>query len=156
MNERGTQLQETFNAQIDELIDLVSTASEAALGLPCPGRERLGDSTVAACAMHTADNYHRIAGFLQGQRGAGHTRLAKLPHRHGEDKHQDNYRADNIGRRAQLDRLFAARECPQRARRPVRSAARHGHGSSRPLRFASKLARDGGLTSTDLCASRRC
>jgi hypothetical protein len=40
--------------------------------------------------MHTADNYHRIAGLLQGQRGGGHTRIAKLLHRHGEDKHQDD------------------------------------------------------------------
>ena len=109
MNERGTQLQETANGQISELIGLISTRSEATLRLPCPGRERLGDGTVAACAMHTADNYHRIAGFLQGQRGGGHTRIAKFLHRCGEDKHQDNYRAENIGLAALLDRLSAGR-----------------------------------------------
>jgi hypothetical protein len=109
MNERGTQLQETANSQISELIDLISARGDGALRLPCPGRKKLGDGTVAACAMHTADNYHRIAGFLQGQRGGGHTRIAKFLHRHGEDKHQDNYRADNIDLPALLDRLSAGR-----------------------------------------------
>jgi hypothetical protein len=107
MNERGTQLQETANSQISELIALISTPGEAALRLPCAGREKLGDGTVAACAMHTADNYNRIAGFLQSQRGGGHTRIAKLLYRHGEDKHH-NYRADNIDLPALLDRLSAA------------------------------------------------
>jgi hypothetical protein len=51
MNERGTQLLETANAQTDELIGLISTGGEAALRLPCPGREKLGDGTVAACAL---------------------------------------------------------------------------------------------------------
>jgi hypothetical protein len=59
--------------------------------------------------MHTADNYHRIAAFLQDQRGGGHTRIAKLLHRHGKDKHPDNYRADNIHLPALLDRLSAGR-----------------------------------------------
>src|SRR5882762_900224 len=109
MNERATQLQETANRQIDELIVLISARGDGALRLPCPGREKLGDGTVAACAMHTADNYHRIAGFLQGQRGGAHTRIAKFLHRHGEDKHQDNYRSDNIDLPALLDRLSAGR-----------------------------------------------
>jgi hypothetical protein len=109
MNERGTQLQETANGQIDELIGLISAGGEGALRVPCPSREKLGDGTVAACAMHTADNYHRIAGFLQGQRGGRHTRVAKFLHRHGEDKHQDNYRADNIDLPAVLDRLSTGR-----------------------------------------------
>jgi hypothetical protein len=109
MNERGTQLQETADGQISELIGLISTGGEAALRLPCPGREKLGDGTVAACAMHTADNYHRIAGFLQGQRDGAHTRIAKFLHRHGQDKHQNSYRADNIDLPALLDRLSAGR-----------------------------------------------
>jgi hypothetical protein len=109
MSERGTQLQETANGQISELIALISTPGKVALRLACPGREKLGDGTVAACAMHTADNYHRIAGFLQGQRGGGHTRIAKFLHRHREDQHQDNYRADNIDLPALLDRLSAGR-----------------------------------------------
>jgi hypothetical protein len=62
MNERGTQLLETANAQTDELIGLISTGGEAALRLPCPGREKLGDGTVAACALHTADNYPESPG----------------------------------------------------------------------------------------------
>jgi hypothetical protein len=109
MNHRGSQLQETANGQISELIGLISTRGEAALRLPCPGREKLGDGTVAAWAMHTADNYHRIAGFLQGQRGGGRTRTAKLLHGHRNDTHQDNYRADNIELSALLDRLSSGR-----------------------------------------------
>ena len=109
MNERGTQLQETANGQISELIALISASGEAGLRLPCPGREKLGDGTVAACAMHTADNYHRIAGFLQGQRGVGRTRIAKLLHRHRGDQHRDNYQADDIELPALLDRLSAGR-----------------------------------------------
>src|ERR1700694_4751815 len=100
---------ESNATQISELIDLISARGDGALRLPCPGRETLGDGTVAACAMHTADNYHRIAGFLQGQRGGGHTRIAKFLHRHGEDMHQDNYQADNIGLPALLERLSAGR-----------------------------------------------
>ena len=109
MTQRGTQLQETANRQIDELIGLISTRGEAALRLACPGREKLGDGTIAACAMHTADNYHRIARFVQGQRRGGHIRSGKVLHRHGEDKHQDDYRADNIDVPALHDRLSAGR-----------------------------------------------
>jgi hypothetical protein len=59
LNERGNQLLETANRQISELIGLISTRGEAALRLPCPGRKKLGDGTVAACALHTADNSRR-------------------------------------------------------------------------------------------------
>jgi hypothetical protein len=108
MNERGTQLQQTADGQISELIALISTRGEAALRLPCPGREKLGDGTVAACAMHN-DNYHWMAGFLRGHSGGGHARIAKFLHRHGEDKHQDNYQADNIDLPALLERLSAGK-----------------------------------------------
>jgi hypothetical protein len=64
MNERGPQLLETSDAQINELTRLLSRHDEAALSLTCPGREKLGDGTVAALALHIADNYLRIAGFL--------------------------------------------------------------------------------------------
>jgi hypothetical protein len=63
--ERGTQLHTTTDQQIAELIDLISTLDEAALRRPCPGREKLGDGTVGASAWHTADNYQRIASFVQ-------------------------------------------------------------------------------------------
>jgi hypothetical protein len=109
MSERGTRLLETGDGQISELMAILSSRDDAALSLPCPGREKLGDGAVAAWAMHTADNYHRIAGFLQRQRGDGHTRIAKFVHRHGEDQHQDNYRADNTELPALLDRLSAGR-----------------------------------------------
>jgi hypothetical protein len=64
MSESGARLQQAADEQIAELIDLLSTSDQTALERPCPGREKLGDGTVAASAMHTADNYHRIADFL--------------------------------------------------------------------------------------------
>jgi hypothetical protein len=64
MSERGTQLLQMADRQISELIDLLSGRDEAALSLPCPGREKLGDGTVGALATHTADNYVRIASFI--------------------------------------------------------------------------------------------
>lgn len=65
MTDRGQQLHATVEQQIAELIGLISTLDEAALRRPCPGREKLGDGTVGASARHTADNYQRIAGFVQ-------------------------------------------------------------------------------------------
>jgi hypothetical protein len=65
MTERGKTLHATADDQIAELTALISTVDEAALRLPCPGREKLGDGTVAASAQHTADNYRRIAGFVE-------------------------------------------------------------------------------------------
>src|ERR1700730_12292096 len=65
MSARGIQLLEAANGQISELIDLFSTRGESALRLPCSGREKLGDGTVAAVASHTAGRYQRIATFLQ-------------------------------------------------------------------------------------------
>jgi hypothetical protein len=51
--------------QIAELTALLSAGGDAALTLPCPGRGKLGDGTVGAVALHTADNYRRIAEFVQ-------------------------------------------------------------------------------------------
>src|SRR6516164_2669297 len=64
MTERTSQLHATADEQIGELLDLISTIDEATARRPCPGREKLGDGTVAANARHTADNYQRIAAFL--------------------------------------------------------------------------------------------
>jgi hypothetical protein len=65
MSERGTQLLETADGQISELMRLVSRVGETGLSLLCPGREKLGDGTVGALASHMADSYLRIAAFLQ-------------------------------------------------------------------------------------------
>lgn len=80
MSERGIQLQETANRQISELTGLFSTHGEEALRLLCPGREKLGDGTVAAIALHTADNYHRITGFLQA--------TDEMPPTHAQGEHR--------------------------------------------------------------------
>ncbi len=67
MSERATRLHQLADGQLSELTDLLSVRAEAALRLACPGREKLGDGTVAACASHTADNYVRIAAFLRAR-----------------------------------------------------------------------------------------
>jgi hypothetical protein len=131
MSERGIQLHETADAQISELIGLFSTRSEAALSLPCPGREKLGDGTVAALALHTADSYLRIAGFLQatGQTPGAHAEAIQGRHRiprallarghappgHSESGHDDgvhdgDYTADNVDLHDLLDLLSAGRD----------------------------------------------
>ena len=65
MTERAQKLSATADRQIGELIGLLSTLDQAALDRPCPGREKLGDGTIGAAARHTADNYQRIAAFVQ-------------------------------------------------------------------------------------------
>jgi len=65
MANRAAELHATADQQVSQLIELLSERSEAQLQEPCPAREKLGDGTVAAAAMHFADNYGRIASFVQ-------------------------------------------------------------------------------------------
>jgi hypothetical protein len=112
MSERGIQLFDTADGQISELISLFSKSGEAALSLRCPGREKLGDGTVAALAFHTADSYLRIAGFLQatsrtsgaqpGSHGTtrlfsarSHTAPGRADGGHDAGTHDGDYRAEN-------------------------------------------------------------
>jgi hypothetical protein len=101
MGERGRHLHDTTDRQISELIGVLSTAGDAALQRPCPGRGRLGDGTVGATASHTADNYHRVAGFVQAtvDRRSGH----------GPGNHGAGYKADNVDLDDLLKRLLAAK-----------------------------------------------
>ena len=92
-SERGSRLQDIADLQIGELIELLSVGGEATLSLPCPGRAKLGDGTVAALALHTADTYHGIAGLLGGAD----------THTHG-----DAYRSEDTDLRSLLERLSAA------------------------------------------------
>ena len=64
MTDRAMQLHATADAQISELLALISTLNAEALRLPCPGRAKLGDGTIAASLRHTVDNYQRIAAFV--------------------------------------------------------------------------------------------
>ena len=50
MTERAKQLHTTIDGQITELIAFLSTTDDATLRMPCPGREKLGDGTIAAAA----------------------------------------------------------------------------------------------------------
>lgn len=122
MNERGTELSQIADGQLSELIDLLSTRDEAAVSLPCPGREKLADGTVGAVATHTADNYVRIAGFIAADatvpssnsthrsfrsiasRLGGHRRSEHGPSMHGPGG------AGTTDRAAVLDRLSKGRE----------------------------------------------
>lgn len=126
MTVRGAELLRTASQQIDTLIDLLSQQPEAALSLPCPGRENMGDGTIAAVAGHTADRYQQIAEFLHtfvdtssaGQR-QDHRRPRRLRHRPGEHapgSHAPSSHATPAHVRSQLDLagllagLSAARE----------------------------------------------
>ena len=123
MSERADQLQTTASTQIGELIELVSTADDAALYRPCPGREKLGDGTIAALAAHTADNYQRIGAFVatsQRMGSDGHRRpriLRGIEHtpfgqnQHQVDRHgQAAYIAEAIQPTEIRDRLTATRQ----------------------------------------------
>jgi hypothetical protein len=131
MTERGKQLYATADGQIAELIALTSTVDQAALRLPCPGREKLGDGTVGASVRHTADNYQRIAAFIQtsnrmsaahqpGQHGGhriprflraiGHGPADHAEHNPGTGQHEDHYSADTIDLSAVLEQLSASRD----------------------------------------------
>jgi hypothetical protein len=84
------------------------------------GREKLGDDSVAAIAMHTADNYHRIAQYVGAdtQSSSNPERRHHMPAfrathtpRGGRD-HRDAavaYSSDNIDRRGLLECLATAR-----------------------------------------------
>jgi hypothetical protein len=104
MTERGKQLHATANSQIADLMALVSTVDEAGLRRPCPGREKLGDGTVAAAARHTADNYQRIAAFVQTS-----DRMSNA-HEPGAGQHDDQYTADNTDPGAVTEQLSASRD----------------------------------------------
>jgi homoserine dehydrogenase len=94
MNECGSRLREMVDGQISELIAIVASLEETESRRPCPGREKLGDGTVAACASHTAETYHRIAGFRAG---------------HSADRRDHVYGAQNADVHALLERLSTAR-----------------------------------------------
>ncbi len=100
MGERGAQLLQTARGQISELVGLLSTHGDAALTRPCPGRGTLGDGTVGATAMHAADNYGRIAGFLQATVGG--------PGSYRESGHGGHYRAEDVDLDDLLERLARA------------------------------------------------
>jgi hypothetical protein len=129
MTERGQQLHAIADGQIVELIDLVSALDQAALRLPCPGREKLGDGTIAASARHTADNYQRIAAFVETSdrmstrhapsqrnghriprvlRALGHGPAS--PGEHGPaDQHGTSYTVDSMQLDALVEQLSASR-----------------------------------------------
>jgi hypothetical protein len=130
MSERAVQLLKTADGQISELIGLLSARGEAALSLPCPGREQMGDGTVAACASHTADRYQRIAAFLQAtgkmqgaraKAGQGRHRIPRFlltrghaPPGHAEGGHdksmRDDYTAENVDLGGLLQRLSTGQD----------------------------------------------
>jgi hypothetical protein len=121
MSGRARQLFHTADDQISDLIALLDGADDAALHAPCAGREKLGDGSVAAVAMHAADNYHRIADYLDTDAKPGH-RTPDRRHRipmfggahsrrgdHGHSGGAEDYRSDKIDPRALLERLETAR-----------------------------------------------
>lgn len=127
MTERGQELSATADRQIGALIGLLSTLDPAVLRRPCPGREKLGDGTIGAAARHTADNYKRIAGFVQTNdrassaahgghriprfvRALGHGPQDDANHDHAASQDDNGYTAENIDLDAIVDQLNASRE----------------------------------------------
>jgi hypothetical protein len=132
MSERAVRVFAELDAQIGELLVLLCATDEAALGRPCPGREKLGDGTVAACASHTVERYQMIAQFLlsagvmAAQHSAavprrhrilglllarGHTRPSHgdSGHDHDHGAHGDRHAAQNVERQQLIERLTAVR-----------------------------------------------
>ena len=121
MSERAAQLFQIADDQISDLIALLDAADDAALHAPCAGREKLGDGSVVAVAMHTADNYHRIAEYLDADTPPGHRkpdRRHRIPifggahsRRAGHDQSggAGEYRSGKIDPRNLLERLETAR-----------------------------------------------
>jgi hypothetical protein len=126
MTERAERLHSTATGQIEQLSALVASIDQAALRLPCPGREKLGDGTVGALVSHTADNYQRIAGFVQTSdrmsaehnptehdahrmprsiRARGHGPAQHADHAPGAGEHDNGYSADNIDPSAVIAQL---------------------------------------------------
>jgi hypothetical protein len=135
MTERADQLHATADEQIAQLIDLASSLDGTSARLPCPGREKLGDGTVAACAQHTADNYQRIAAFVKNSdqvsgahtpgrrsehsvppivRRLRHGPTRKTPHGAGIAGHDTQYTADSVDLKAVVQKLSDSRAALQR------------------------------------------
>jgi hypothetical protein len=131
MSERANQLHGTADRQIAELLDLLATLDEESSRRPCPGRDKLGDGTVAASARHTADNYERIAAFLRASQraSAAHAPPERVGHRfprflrsrgHGPADHAEHgpgagghdgpYTADNTDLAGVTRRLATTRD----------------------------------------------
>jgi hypothetical protein len=131
MSERADQLHTTADQQIGDLIDLIATLDEETSRRPCPGRDKLGDGTVAANAGHTADNYERIAAFLATSRRApaenappkhgghpiprflrshGHGPSDHAEHGPGAGRHDSPYTADNTDLAGVARRLSTTRD----------------------------------------------
>jgi hypothetical protein len=130
MSERASQLHATADAQLDELIKLISSTDRSVLNQRCPGRERLGDGTIGALAAHTADNYQRIAIFVatgdhssggatgtRSRRRAprfarvlGHRPPSHARHSPGTHGNHEDYSADSAGPGELVDQLSVARQ----------------------------------------------
>jgi hypothetical protein len=131
LSERAARLHTAAERQIGELIDALSATEEATLGRPCPGREKLGDGTIAAIAAHTAQSYQRIGIFLattervptsDSPQGNGKDRVPDFPRRlrdkprdHGDhgpgrDRHGDGYNPDRATAPELIQGLTTARD----------------------------------------------
>jgi hypothetical protein len=128
MTERAQQLHATADRQIAELIVLLGAAEQATLRLPCAGREKLGDGTIAALLGHTADNFQRIAAFVVTSDGMSATHappqhgghriprlLRALRHgptghdAHAPGQHGNSYSADTLDVDRLIQQLLDAR-----------------------------------------------
>jgi hypothetical protein len=101
MSLRAQRLFDTADRQAAELAERLAAAGPSALSRACPGREKLGDGTVAAVAAHTTERYVLIARFVHAVDHGGD------PPR---DVHGRGYESSEIELDALLARLAAARD----------------------------------------------
>jgi len=118
MGRRAEQLHDEADRQIAELLQVVG--AQTAETLKRAGRQKLGDGTLGALLLHTADNYQRIADFASGSEEppSGH-RPPKGAHKmprfvralgHRAPDHDSNYSAGQADPQGITEQLSAARQ----------------------------------------------
>lgn len=114
MRQRAERLRTVVDEQIADLMGVVETLDESTLRRPCPGREKLSNGTVGACVRHTADNYQRIAAFVQtSDRTSSPQHPARAHYAEpgpGAGQHEDQPTADAIDLDDLVKQLSASRD----------------------------------------------
>jgi len=107
VNQRGTGLLETANAQISELISLIST-QRGGLASSLPWSRKAGRRHRRRLRVTYSRQLSPDRRVHRRQSQGGHHRTAGLLHGHDERPHQDDYSTENIDLQALLDKLRTA------------------------------------------------
>ena len=112
MSERSRQLHASADQQLGRLLALIPKLDESTARRACPGREKLGDGTIGAVALHTVANYERIAAFVNDGSGAVAQAGAAgdhRDHRRGGERHAAPIAANGFDAHALTETLRNAR-----------------------------------------------